>query len=232
MKRLKSFLLAQPKVVLPLMMFFGVLIVGARLNDMWDSLSTGKVFAPVTTAQAADPAPPAAAPQPAPAAPTPQAAATPPAPAAPAPPPPSSLTSDEASSSEMDLVKQLSQRRDQLEQRSKALDTRDALIRVAEQRVDQKIKEMETLRAQLQVLVNQGNAAQQAQLDNLVKIYETMKPKEASRIFETLDMTVLLGVVQKMKPQRMAAIMAEMDPNKAKELTVALTKQDQLPQIK
>ena len=122
----------------------------------------------------------------------------------------------------MDLVKQLSQRRDQLEQRGRALDTREALIRVAEQRVDQKVKEMESLRAQLQSLINQGSAAQQAQLDNLVKIYETMKPKEAAHIFETLDMTVLLSVVQKMKPQRMAAIMAEMAPTKAKEITVAL----------
>ena len=230
MKHVVKILLAQPKYVLPLMMFLGVLIVGVRLNDMWDAVASGKVFQPVVTAQAANtPTPPAAPPAPAPAT-TPAPAALPatePQPAASSPPP-----SDDTSSTEMDLVKQLSQRRDQLEQRGRALDTREALIRVAEQRVDQKVKEMESLRAQLQSLINQGSAAQQAQLDNLVKIYETMKPKEAAHIFETLDMTVLLSVVQKMKPQRMAAIMAEMAPTKAKEITVALTKQDQLPQVK
>lgn len=48
----------------------------------------------------------------------------------------------------------------------------------------------------------QAEAAQQAQLENLVKIYEIMKPKEAAKIFETLDMPILPGVVQKMKPAR------------------------------
>jgi flagellar motility protein MotE (MotC chaperone) len=59
-----------------------------------------------------------------------------------------------------------------------------------------------------------------------------MKPKEAAKIFETLEMPVLLGVVQKMKPARTAAVMAEMNPEKAKDVTIALTKQDQLPQVK
>ena len=91
---------------------------------------------------------------------------------------------------------------------------------------------MESLRLQLQSMVDQINGAQQAQLDNLVKIYETMKPADAAKIFETLDMPVLLGVIQRMKPKSTAPILAAMAPEKAKEVTVALTKQDQLPQGK
>lgn len=238
--------LARPSVILPLMMFLGVLIVGVRAGDMWDSVTSGKIFQAVSPAHAAasetqnnkasdtqaskpqDAKPPET--QPAAVAPSPPATEAKPADT---PLPPSqSGASDDSSNQEMDLVKQLSNRRDQLEKRSHDLDTREALIHVAEQRVDQKIKEMEKLRAQLQTLINQGNAAQQAQLDNLVKIYETMKPQEAAKIFETLEMPVLLGVVQKMKPQRTASIMAAMNPEKAKEITVALTKQDQLPQVK
>ena len=119
-----------------------------------------------------------------------------------------------------------------LDKRAKELDTREALIKVAEQRVDQKIKEMEKLRQQLQAMVNQVGETQAAQLDNLVKIYETMKPKDAAKIFEALDMPVLLNVIQRMKPKSVAPIMASMAPQKAKEVTVALTKQDQLPQAK
>ena len=59
-----------------------------------------------------------------------------------------------------------------------------------------------------------------------------MKPPEAAKIFETLDQPVLLGVVQRMKPAKTAAIMAQMNPEKAKYITVALTRQDQLPEIK
>lgn len=135
-------------------------------------------------------------------------------------------------SSEMLLIKELTDRRALLDKRAKDLDTREALINVAEQRVDQKIKEMQTLRTQLQSLVNNANEAQQAQLDNLVKIYEVMKPKEAARIFDTLEMPTLLGVVQRMKPAKTSAIMAEMSPEKAKDITMELTKQEELPQIK
>ena len=73
---------------------------------------------------------------------------------------------------------------------------------------------METLRKQLQSMVNQVSEAQAAQLENLVKIYETMKPEEAARIFETLDMPVLLGVVQRMKPARTAPIWRKWPPKR------------------
>ena len=49
--------------------------------------------------------------------------------------------------------------------------------------MDQKIKEMQSLRLQLQGMVDQINGAQQTQLENLVKIYETMKPADAAKIF-------------------------------------------------
>jgi flagellar motility protein MotE (MotC chaperone) len=142
------------------------------------------------------------------------------------------MVDPDASAAEMDVLKQLSDRREQLEKRSHDLDTREALLKVTEQRIDQKMKEMAALRQQVQALVDQAGGAQQAQLDNLVKIYETMKPDEAAKIFDTLDMPVLLGVIQRMKPARTAAIMAKMPPEKAKEVTIALTKQDQLPQVK
>ena len=137
---------------------------------------------------------------------------------------------DDSSPAEMEVLKQLSNRRDQLDRRAHDLDTRESLIKVGEQRVDQKIKEMESLRLQLQAMVNQISSAQQTQIENLVKIYETMKPADAAKIFEALDMPVLLNVIQRMKPKSTAPIMAAMAPEKAKEVTIALTKQDQLPQ--
>lgn len=223
-------MLSNPRHLLPLMLFVGVLIVGIRVGDIWDSVTSGKMFAGTSSATAAETKPSVAADKPAEA-----PAITPPKMAdAPKPPPETAPPADDAdvSPAEMEVLKQLSDRRAQLDKRNKELDTREALIRVTEQRVDQKIKEMETLRQQLQSMVNQVSEAQAVQVENLVKIYETMKPDEAARIFETLDMPVLLGVIQRMKPARTAPIMAKMAPEKAKELTIALTKQDQLPQIK
>lgn len=242
--------LLHPRHLLTTLIFVGVLMLGVRVTDMWDSLSTGRVFDVVTPSAASDKTGPDVTPPSL----TPASQTTPDnkegkadtggdkqataaLPAAMSIQPDLKNITDvkpgeDASGAEMALIKQLTERRDQLDQRARDMDSREALIKVAEQRVDQKIKEMEILRAQLQTMVSQADAEQQTQIENLVKIYETMKPKEAARIFEALDMPVLLGVVQRMKPQRTAAVMAEMAPEKAKEITVALTKKDQLPQIK
>lgn len=147
-------------------------------------------------------------------------------------PPPALAPNAKKETAETELYNSLAGRRDQLDARAKTLDARESLVVVAEKRIEQKMREMETLRAQLQALLGQASAGQAAQIENLVKIYETMKPKEAARIFETLEMPVLLHVIQRMKPARTAAVMAEMDPLRAKEITVALTRQDQLPQNK
>ena len=214
-----------PRYLLPLMIALGAVVIFIRVGDVWDAVETGKFLPHPAMAETA--ATPAAAPAPAV---TPAPAATAQAPVVEAP----SFAPDDQdrSPAEMDVLNQLSQRRDLLDKRARELDTHEALIKVAEQRVDQKIKEMNTLRQQLQTMVNQVSEAQGVQIENLVKIYETMKPDEAAKILETLEMPVLLGVIQRMKPARTAPIMAKMNPEKAKEITVALTRQDQLPQVK
>jgi flagellar motility protein MotE (MotC chaperone) len=100
---------------------------------------------------------------------------------------------------------------------------------VAEQRVEQKLADLAKINGEIEALVHQVNGQQAAQIDSLVKIYETMKPKEAARIFEELDMPVLLGVVERMKECKTAPILAAMDPAKAKELTMQLADRRQIP---
>ncbi len=49
-----------------------------------------------------------------------------------------------------------------------------------------------------------------------------MKPKAAAPIFATLEDSVRLPVAAKLKPQTLAAILAEMSPAEAKKLTERL----------
>ncbi|PWC86720.1 hypothetical protein TSH100_11960 [Azospirillum sp. TSH100] len=121
-----------------------------------------------------------------------------------------------------ELLQHFAERRAEIERRTKEMEQREALLAAAEKRIDQKVAEMEKTKSDIQKLMAQGDEKQSAQLESLVKIYETMKPKEAARIFEELDMPVLLGVIQKMKEQKTAPILAAMDPVKAKEVTSAL----------
>ncbi len=52
--------------------------------------------------------------------------------------------------------------------------------------------------------------------------YERMKPRDAARIFEVLDEDILIPVAAGMRTQALAGVLAEMAPEKARALTVAL----------
>jgi flagellar motility protein MotE (MotC chaperone) len=131
--------------------------------------------------------------------------------------------------SELRLLQELSERRKQLSGREQGLDQREALLDAAEARFEQKLSELETLRDQISVLVKQHSKEQDAQLASLVKIYESMKPKDAARILDSLDMDVLLNVMVRMKEAKSAAIMAEMDAARAREVTLQLADRGRLP---
>lgn len=129
------------------------------------------------------------------------------------------------------LLKHYADRRAELEKSAKEVAMREALLSAAEKRIEQKLKEMEKVRSEIQNLLKMGDERQSQQLESLVKIYETMKPKEAARIFEELDMPVLLDVIQKMKETKTAPILAAMDPVKAKQVTAALVERRILPAV-
>ncbi|WP_193371066.1 MotE family protein [Pelagibius marinus] len=130
---------------------------------------------------------------------------------------------------ELVLLQSLSQRREELEQRAREIDEREVLLKAAEQRIEQRIGELEDLQASIEALLVEHDEQTEAQMQSLVKIYESMKPKEAARIFEELDMEVLLEVVERMKERKSAPILAKMNPERAKTVTLELAQRRELP---
>jgi len=207
--------------VLPVMIFMAVLMLGVRTGEVWRLVTRDARLPdfPVTLAGGAQK--PAPAPQVAAAGGAPAPAPAQPAPAA-APAPAPGGASSGMVPPDAELLQHYAERRAEIERRSRDLDQREALLAAAEKRIEQKLHELEKMRGDIQKLMRTGDEKQNAQLESLVKIYETMKPKEAARIFEELDMPVLLDVIQRMKEQKTAPILAAMDPVKAKGVTAAL----------
>ena len=132
---------------------------------------------------------------------------------------------------EIDLLQQLAERRQVLEFREQEFELRTGLLAAAESRIDKKVEELKVLRETISGLIKTFDAQQDAKLLSLVKIYENMKPKEAARIFEALEMDTLLEVAERMKERKLAPIMAKMDPEKARDMTVELSRLRQLPPV-
>lgn len=149
---------------------------------------------------------------------------------APPPPPPTGGSDAGAMSpTEMDVLQKLSERRGTLDVREKDIERREAMLKAAEDQIERKITEMKTLQNTIEGLLRQYNDQEDNKMRSLVKIYENMKPKEAAKIFEQLDMPIMLEVVERMKEQKVAPILAEMDPVRARVITSELAQRRQIP---
>jgi flagellar motility protein MotE (MotC chaperone) len=148
-----------------------------------------------------------------------------PLPAAPAPPPPRLPTGTaRLTASEIELLHRLAARRDALDQRARALDQREALIATATAGLERQVARLADLHADITALIERHEAAEEAKLTSLVKIYETMKPKAAAEIFDRLEMAVLIRVVERMREAKSADVLARMDPVKARQVTAELAR--------
>jgi flagellar motility protein MotE (MotC chaperone) len=129
---------------------------------------------------------------------------------------------------ELQLLQQLSDRRIKLDEREKSVELKENLLAQTEVRVNEKFNEMTNLRSELGELIRRYNEIEDTKVRSLVKIYENMKPKDAARIFDEVEMPILLMVIDQMSEKKAAPILANMDSNKAKEITVQLAEQRRL----
>jgi len=130
---------------------------------------------------------------------------------------------------EIDLLQRLADRREDLVSREKEMEMREGLLAAAETRIEKKIEELREFQSTIEKLIKTYDEQQIAKIQSLVKIYENMKPKDAARIFEELEMDTLLLVTERMSERKLAPIMAKMDPAKATEMTVELSRLRNLP---
>lgn len=130
-----------------------------------------------------------------------------------------------------ELEEGLLERRKQLERREKELTTREALLRAAEQEFERKQQELEALRRKIEGLLEDQSEAEKQRIESLVKVYEGMKPKDAARIFDTLDIDILVNVMSKMSERKLSSVMASMNPERARTVTIMMAEQNKLPEL-
>jgi flagellar motility protein MotE (MotC chaperone) len=126
------------------------------------------------------------------------------------------------SPAELRILQSLSGRRTELDARDADLAAMLPLMATAEQKLDAKVAALEAVKAEVQILLGQVSEQEKAENDRLVAVYSAMRPKEAARVFASLDDSVRLPVAAAMRPRSLAAIMAQMEPAAARVLTEKL----------
>lgn len=137
----------------------------------------------------------------------------------------------QATDAEVEVLQKLASRRKELDQRAREIAMRQSMLGATERRIETRIGELTKIKTLIEGLLRKHSAEQEAKFKSLVKIYESMKPKDAARIFQELDMEVLLGVIERMREAKTAPILANMDAKKAKLVTTALANRGSLPPL-
>ena len=126
--------------------------------------------------------------------------------------------------SEIKLLQELANRRKQLDETAESIKIREQVLKATEDKVDTKMEELKALQEKVSEVMKLYNEKEHNKIMNLVKIYENMQPKEAAKIFDELEMPILVQVITKMKGIKAAAIIQNMDKIKARDLSIELAK--------
>lgn len=126
------------------------------------------------------------------------------------------------SASEVQVLQALGERRQALDARGEQLETQDALMLAAEQRLNERLAELRQLETTVNDLLGRLDEEQETRLAALVDVYQRMRAKDAATVFDGLDDDTLVQVASRMRQANLAEVMGRMDPNRARALTQML----------
>ena len=146
-----------------------------------------------------------------------------------------------ASPGERAVLERLQTRRQELDTRNRELEMRENLLKAAEKRLEDKVTELKDAEGRVNTAMGTRDKVEAERFKGIVSMYENMKPKDAARIFDRLDMKILVDVSTQINPRKMSEILSQMSPDAAERLTVELANRagakpkpqspDQLPKI-
>jgi flagellar motility protein MotE (MotC chaperone) len=128
------------------------------------------------------------------------------------------------SPSERAILERLQARRQELEQRAREIEIRESLLKSAEKRIEGRVEEMKATEARITTATGQKAEADAARFKGLITMYEGMKPKDAAKVFDRLEMSVLYEIASQIAPRKMSDILGLMQPEAAERLTMELAR--------
>ena len=104
------------------------------------------------------------------------------------------------------------------------IDIRESLLKSAEKRIEGRVEEMKATEARITTATGQKAETDAARFKGIITMYEGMKPKDAAKVFDRLEMSVLYEIASQIAPRKMSDILGVMQPEAAERLTVELAR--------
>ena len=128
------------------------------------------------------------------------------------------------SPSERAILERLQSRRQELEARAREIDIRESLLTAAEKRAEARVEELKAIESRITTATQQKSDADAARFKGIVTMYEAMKPKDAAKVFDRLEMPVLIEIATQIAPRKMSDILGLMATDAAERLTVEMAR--------
>jgi flagellar motility protein MotE (MotC chaperone) len=128
------------------------------------------------------------------------------------------------SDSERAVLERLQARRQELEARAREIDIRESLLKAAEKKVESRVEELKGVESKISTETEQKNEAEAARFKGIITMYENMKPKDAAKVFDRLEMSVLYQIASQIAPRKMSDILGLMSPDAAERLTTEMAR--------
>ncbi|MGC1504542.1 MAG: hypothetical protein WA782_10430 [Sulfitobacter sp.] len=137
------------------------------------------------------------------------------------------------SSGELDtpeeILQSLMRERELVALQKAEIEKRQAEIALSEERLLVEKASLTELKTSIEELLARVEASQTDDLDRLISFYSNMKPADAARIIDDLDIETTIMVLGTMNPRTAAPIMAKVSPVRARAVSKIILERSQLP---
>ncbi len=127
------------------------------------------------------------------------------------------------------VFKALSDRHDKIDQQSEQVEQQRKLIELGEKKLSEQINSLQEMKKSIEEAKQSLTKEEENNLNKMIKIYEGMKPEEAAEIFNKMHVVVVSKLIQGMNQKKAAPILAAMDKNKARMVTLEMIRPKEAP---
>jgi flagellar motility protein MotE (MotC chaperone) len=128
-----------------------------------------------------------------------------------------------------EILQSLNRERELVAAQKEEMSKRIAEIALAEERLSIERESLTELQTSIEDLLARVEASQTEDLNRLIDFYKNMKPVDAARIMDDLDIETTILILGEMKPRLAAPILAKVSPVRARAISKIILERSQLP---
>jgi len=120
------------------------------------------------------------------------------------------------------MLAAIQERESELDAEEQRLAERRQTLNVAEKKLAEQLAAFETAQKNLEATLAMADQAAEKDIARMTTVYENMKPEDAARIFERMDVAFASGLLARMRPDLAAEVLTGMSADAAYALTLTI----------